>query len=127
MTANAWLQIGLYLAVLLVLVKPLGAYMARVYEGESVLLGKAFGPVERFFYRAAGVARDREMTWKDYALAMLVFNVAGLFVVYVLQRVQGLCRSIRRAWRPSRPTRRSIPRRASRRTRTGRATAAKRR
>jgi len=90
MTTNAWIQIGLYLAVLLLLVKPLGSYMARVYEGEPVLLGKVFGPIERLFYRAAGVARDAEMSWKQYAIAMLVFNVAGLFVVYGLQRLQGV-------------------------------------
>jgi K+-transporting ATPase ATPase A chain len=90
MTANAWLQLGLYFAVLLLLVKPLGTYMARVYEGEPVFLGKVFGPVERLFYRAAGVGRDDEMGWQKYALAMLVFNVAGLFVVYALQRLQGV-------------------------------------
>ena len=88
MTTNAWIQVGLYLAVLLLLVKPLGSYMARVYEGEPVLLGKVFGPIERLLYRAAGVARDAEMSWKQYAIAMLVFNVAGLFVVYALQRLQ---------------------------------------
>lgn len=90
MTSNAWLQIGLYLGVLLLLVKPLGSYMARVYEGEPVRLGKVFGPVERLFYRAAGVRVDAEMTWKQYAVAMLVFNVAGLLLVYALQRLQAV-------------------------------------
>ena len=90
MTGNAWLQIIVFLAVLLLLVKPLGGYMARVYDGEPVLLGKVLGPLERLFYRLAGVARDAEMSWKQYAVAMLVFNVAGLLVVYALQRFQGV-------------------------------------
>ena len=78
MTSNALLQIGLYLAVLLLLVKPLGSYMARVYEGERLLLGRLFGPLERFLYRAAGVTPGAEMTWKGYAVAMLLFNAAGI-------------------------------------------------
>jgi len=90
MTANAWLQIGVYFGVLLALVKPLGSYMARVYEGQPVWLDKVFGPLERLFYRMAGVERDAEMTFKHYALAMLVFNIAGLLFVYVLQRLQAV-------------------------------------
>jgi potassium-transporting ATPase potassium-binding subunit len=88
-TGNTWLQIGLYLGVLVLLSKPLGSYMARVYEGK-VVLERALGPVERLFYRAAAVSRDAEMTWQRYAVAMLVFNTAGLFVLYGLQRLQGL-------------------------------------
>ena len=90
MTSNAVVQIALYLAVLLLLVKPLGSYMARVYEGESAFAGRVLGPLERLFYRLAGVSRDQEMSWKQYALAMLVFNVAGLLVVYALQRLQAV-------------------------------------
>ncbi len=90
MTTNAILQIGLYFVVLLLLVKPLGSYMARVYEGEPVFSKKVFGPIERLFYRLAGVREDSEMNWKSYALGMLVFNVAGLFVVYALQRLQAV-------------------------------------
>ena len=89
MTANDLLQIVLYLAVLLALTKPLGAYMARVYEGEGTLLDPVLGPLERFLYRAAGIRPDEGMTWKTYALAMLVFNALSLVVVYVVQRVQG--------------------------------------
>ncbi|HVJ16416.1 MAG TPA: potassium-transporting ATPase subunit KdpA, partial [Polyangiaceae bacterium] len=89
MTVNAWLQIGLFLLVLIALVKPLGSYMARVYEGEPLLLEKVFGPIERLFYRLAGVRRDLDMSWKTYAVSMLVFNLAGLLVVYALQRLQG--------------------------------------
>ncbi len=89
MTANAILQILLYLAVLLALTKPLGAYMARVYEGEATVLDRVLGPLERLLYRAAGVRPDEGMRWTTYTLAMLVFNALSLVVVYAMQRVQG--------------------------------------
>jgi K+-transporting ATPase ATPase A chain len=84
---NAIVQLALFVVVLLLLVKPLGAYMAAVYEGRSVV-NRVFGPVERLIYRVLGVREDDEMTWKTYALAFLVFNALGLLVVYALQRVQ---------------------------------------
>jgi K+-transporting ATPase ATPase A chain len=87
-TTFAWLQIGLYLLVLLLLVKPLGAYMARVYQGERTFLTRIVGPVERLVYRILGVRADEEMGWKKYAVAMLLFNFAGLLLLYVLQRLQ---------------------------------------
>jgi K+-transporting ATPase ATPase A chain len=89
MTANGWLQLGLYMAVLLALVKPLGAYMARVYEGEPTRLDRVLGPLERLVYGVTGVRPDAEMGWRTYALAMLAFNLAGLLAVYLLQRLQG--------------------------------------
>jgi potassium-transporting ATPase potassium-binding subunit len=88
-TANAVFQLVLYLAVLIALARPLGSYMARVYEGEPILLRRVFGPVERLAYRLAGVREDGEMSWKQYAVAMLAFSLAGLLVVYALQRSQG--------------------------------------
>jgi len=88
MTVNGILQLGLYLVVLIGLAKPLGWYMARVYEGESIGLNRVFGPVERFIYRLSGVRPEQEMSWKVYAVAMLLFNLCGLFSVYLLQRVQ---------------------------------------
>jgi K+-transporting ATPase ATPase A chain len=87
MTLNAYLQIAIYLVVLVALVKPLGAYMARVYEGK-VVLERVLGPIERAVYRACGTTRETEMSWKTYALAMIVFNALGLFFVYALQRLQ---------------------------------------
>ena len=90
MTLNGWLQLILYFVVLIALVKPLGAYMARVYEGQSTRLGRVLGPIERLIYRLSGVRAEHEMNWKTYALALLLFNLAGLIVVYVLQRVQGV-------------------------------------
>src|SRR5262245_50891839 len=89
MTAGV-LQIGLYLVVLLALVKPLGGYMARVYEGRPTFLDALMRPVERFIYRACGVRPDEGMTWKAYAVAMLVFNALGMLFVYALQRLQGV-------------------------------------
>jgi potassium-transporting ATPase potassium-binding subunit len=84
------LQIVLYLLILLLLVKPLGGYIARVFQGERVFLTRAAGPVERFIYRIARVKSDEEMDWKTYAFAMLLFNVAGLLLVYALQRLQSV-------------------------------------
>jgi len=89
MSPNGLLQIGLYFAVLLALVKPLGWYMARVYEGKPFGLDHALGPVERGIYRVCGVRANEEMDWKTYAIAVLVFNFAGLLALYLLQRSQG--------------------------------------
>lgn len=74
MTSNAMLQLLLYFVVLIGLAKPLGSYMARVYEGEKVALERVLGPVERLIYRLAGTSRDEEMGWKTYAIAMLLFK-----------------------------------------------------
>jgi K+-transporting ATPase ATPase A chain len=89
MTANGYLQLTFYMVVLLALTKPLGAYMARVYENQPILLGRVLGPVEGILYRLAGIRPDVEMGWKGYAIAMLTFNMLGLFAVYLLQRLQG--------------------------------------
>jgi K+-transporting ATPase ATPase A chain len=88
MTLNTCLQIGLYLAVTLLLVKPLGAYMALAFSDEPNRLHRIGGPVERLLYRLAGIDANEDMSWRRYAVAMLVFNIAGLLLVYALQRVQ---------------------------------------
>jgi K+-transporting ATPase ATPase A chain len=88
MTINDVLQLGLYLVVLVALVKPLGIYMATVFSDEPNRLHRIGGPIERLLYRISGVSADEDMSWKRYAVAMLVFNVAGLIVVYALQRLQ---------------------------------------
>jgi potassium-transporting ATPase potassium-binding subunit len=90
MTANGVLQVVLYMAILLALAKPLGAYMARVYDGPPLLLDRVLGPIERLCYRLAGVDPAAGMTWRTYAVAMLVFNFVGLLAVYALQRLQGV-------------------------------------
>jgi K+-transporting ATPase ATPase A chain len=86
----AWIEIALYLTILLLAVRPLGAYMARVLNGERTWLTSVLGPLERLCYRVSGVDPGQEMGWKRYTVAMMVFNLAGLFVVYALQRLQHL-------------------------------------
>jgi K+-transporting ATPase ATPase A chain len=86
---NTWLQLILYFGILLLLTKPLGAYMAKVYQNERIFLDPILGPVERFLYHLSGIDPRSEMTWKTYAVAMLVFNIFGVIAVYLLQRLQG--------------------------------------
>ena len=88
MTTNSYLQIALYIVVLLALARPLGAYMARVYEGSPAFLNQAGAPFERLLYRVCGIDSQREMRWTEYALAAMLFNILGLVVVYALQRLQ---------------------------------------
>src|SRR5690349_17570761 len=89
MTANGFLQIAFYLVVLLALAKPLGAYMARVYEGAPAFLNRIGAPFERVLYKACGIEPERDMPWTEYAVALMAFNILGLLVVYALQRLQG--------------------------------------
>jgi potassium-transporting ATPase potassium-binding subunit len=90
MTGNEVVQISLYFVVLLLLAKPLGVYMARVYEGQPSGLHHVLRPFERIFYRICGIKPDEEMSWKKYAGAVLIFSAAGLLFVYLLQRLQGM-------------------------------------
>jgi len=90
MTLNGWLQIIVYFGILLLLVKPLGAYMAHVFKGERTFLTPVLAPVERFIYRISGVDADEEMTWKEYAVGLLLFSLAGILLLFLIQRVQGL-------------------------------------
>jgi K+-transporting ATPase ATPase A chain len=80
----------LYFGAILLLAKPLGAYMARVYEEKPCGLDRLLGPVEIFIYSFSGIRRDEEMSWKKYTISLLVFSGAGLAVVYLLQRFQGI-------------------------------------
>jgi potassium-transporting ATPase potassium-binding subunit len=89
-TAHAWITLALFLGVLLGLALPLGQYMARVYSGEARVAQKVIGPLERLFYRAAGVEPAEEMAWTGYAWGVLLFNLFGLVAVYALQRLQGV-------------------------------------
>ncbi len=88
MTANGAFQLLFYLVVLLAIAKPLGAYMARVYDGRPCGMDRVLGWLERLIYRVAGVRPGDEMGWKTYAIAMLLFNAAGMLAVYALQRLQ---------------------------------------
>jgi K+-transporting ATPase ATPase A chain len=89
-TAQGWLQIAIYVAVLTALTPLLGGYMARVYRGERVLLDPVFGPVERLTYRLLRVNPGAQQDWKAYARTTLVFSALFWVVLYVILRTQGL-------------------------------------
>ena len=88
MTLVGWSQIALVLALVLACSVPLSAFVARVYAGQRTFLSPVLGPVERGFYRLAGVDPAREQDWYGYAIAMVVFSVAGFLSLYALQRLQ---------------------------------------
>jgi K+-transporting ATPase ATPase A chain len=90
MTEQSFLQITLYLLVLLALVKPLGAYMARIYQDQPVGINRALAGFENRLYQWSGVDAKQEMRWTQYAIALLVFNLLGLLTVYALQRWQAV-------------------------------------
>ena len=90
MTFDGWIQIALFCVVITLLVKPLGGYMTRVFSGERTFLSPVLGPVERGFYRLGGVDQRTEQNWLTYAVAMLLFNLAGFLVLYALMRLQAL-------------------------------------
>jgi len=88
MTANGYLQVVFFLVVVVALAKPLGLYMARIYEGQPAFLNRIGAPLERLIYRACGVDPAQEMRWTQYAVAVLAFSLIGLLVAYALQRLQ---------------------------------------
>src|SRR5262249_20630868 len=88
MTLNGWLQILFFFALILAVTKPLGVYMARVFNRERTFLDPALRPIERLIYRLTGVDESYEMRWTEYAVAMLLFSVVSMVVLYLLQRVQ---------------------------------------
>jgi potassium-transporting ATPase potassium-binding subunit len=90
MTLNGWLQIAIFSVIIIALVKPFGAYMTRVFAGEPTLLSPVLQPVERVFYRLSGVDEKREQSWVGYAVAMLMFSLAGFLSLYALMRFQAL-------------------------------------
>jgi len=90
MTINGWVQIAIYFGLILVCVKPLGSYMAKVFEGERTFLSPMLRPVERVIYRICAVDQREEQHWVTYTVAMLAFSIAGFVSLYLLQRLQGL-------------------------------------
>jgi K+-transporting ATPase ATPase A chain len=90
MTANGWLQILLFLGVVLAVTKPLGLFMARVFGGERTFLHTPLRPVERAIYRLTGVDEEREMRWTEYASAVLLFSLVSMLLLYLIQRMQGV-------------------------------------
>ena len=89
MTANGWFQILLYLVLILLVTKPMGVFMARVFNREKTFLDPVLRPIERLLYRLTGVDENHEMRWTEYAIAMLLFSVVSMVVLYLMQRLQG--------------------------------------
>ena len=90
MTLNSMLQVSIYLIALLACVKPLGLFMARVYDGRVPTFGRLLSPLERLTYRLCGINKDAEMTWQQYTQAVLSLSVISFMAVYVMQRMQAL-------------------------------------
>jgi len=95
MTGMGWFQIFLYFLVVLALTKPMGVYMARVFQGEKTFLDFLFRPVERLIYRVCGVDERREMHWRHYGVSMLLFSGVSMLLLYFIERLQ--------AWLPWNP------------------------
>jgi K+-transporting ATPase ATPase A chain len=89
MTLNGWIQILVFCGIVILLVKPLGGYMFRVFSGERTFLSPVLNPLERGLYRISGTAENEEQHWTAYAAALLFFNLAGFMALYFLQRFQG--------------------------------------
>ena len=89
MTVNGWIQILVFIALVVAVARPLGGFMTSVFNGERNVLSPVLGPIERGLYRIAGVDAKAEQHWVTYAVSMLLFSVAGMLLLYVLQRAQG--------------------------------------
>jgi potassium-transporting ATPase potassium-binding subunit len=88
MTTNGWIQIFIFLALILAITKPLGVYMAKVFSRERTFLDPVVRPIERLLYRVTGVDEEHEMRWTEYAFAMLLFSGATMLLLYLIERVQ---------------------------------------
>src|SRR5215510_14876689 len=101
MTPNGWIQIAVYCAIVVALVKPVGGFMTRVFAGERTWLRPIFRPIEQALYGIAGVDEKEDQHWTTYAVSMLLFNAAGFLLLYLIQRVQGMLPFNPRGWRAS--------------------------
>ena len=90
MTFNGWVQIALFVAILLVLTRPLGGYLSRVLEGQRTFMSPVLVPVERGFYRLAGIDPNEDQSWWVYCRAMLVFHVVAYVFLYLMLRLQSV-------------------------------------
>jgi potassium-transporting ATPase potassium-binding subunit len=90
MTLNGWLQILVFLALIFAVTKPLGIFMAKVFNRERTFLDPVMRPLERLLYRITGVDEQHEMRWTEYATAMLMFSLVSMLVLYLIQRIQGV-------------------------------------
>jgi K+-transporting ATPase ATPase A chain len=90
MTLNGWLQILLFLVLILLVTKPMGVFMTHVFNREHTFLDPVLGPIERLIYKLTRVNAEREMRWTEYAIAMLLFSVVSMLALYLIQRLQGV-------------------------------------
>jgi K+-transporting ATPase ATPase A chain len=90
MTLNGWLQILFFFALILAVTKPLGVFMAHVFNREKTFLDPVLRPVERLIYKLTGVDEEREMRWTEYAVTMLLFSAVSMLILYLIQRLQGV-------------------------------------
>ena len=88
MTGNGWFQILLFLGVVLLVTKPMGVYLYRVFERKSTWLDPVLRPIERLIYRVSGIDEKKEMKWTEYGVTMLVFSGASMLLLYLIERVQ---------------------------------------
>src|SRR5262250_2965158 len=88
MTINGWLQILVYIAIIIAFAKPIGVLMTHVFDGQRTFLHPVIRPIERLIYRLTGVNEEREMHWTEYAGAMLLYSVVSLLLLYFIQRLQ---------------------------------------
>ena len=89
MTANGWLQILLFLALVFLVAKPMGIFMARVFSREKTFMDPVLRPTERLLYRITSVDENHEMRWTEYAISMLLFSMVSMVVLYLMERLQG--------------------------------------
>jgi K+-transporting ATPase ATPase A chain len=89
MSVNGWIQIAVFFAAVLAVTRPLGCFMARVFDGKRTWLDPALRPLERLIYRATGVNPEREMRWTEYAASMLLFSGVSMLALYGIERLQG--------------------------------------
>ncbi len=90
MTINGWIQILVFCGIIVLITKPLGFYMTRVFSGERSFLSPVLAPVERGLYALAGTGEREEQHWTSYTAAMLLFNLAGFLLLYFIERLQGV-------------------------------------
>src|SRR5450631_4237623 len=87
-TLNSVLQVLIFLVIILLLTKPVGLYLYKVFNGERTWLSPVVVPVERFFYRLSGINEEEEQKWTSYIIAMLVFSLVGMLLLYLFERTQ---------------------------------------
>ncbi|MGC1370535.1 MAG: potassium-transporting ATPase subunit KdpA, partial [Candidatus Sulfotelmatobacter sp.] len=90
MSVNGWLQILAFLALVFIVTKPMGIYMARVFSREKTFMDPVLRPIERVIYQLTAVDESHEMRWTEYAIAMLLFSAVSMLLLYAIQRLQGL-------------------------------------